>query len=198
MEWFSDPRWAHIVWALGLAAWWGIRLPRRRAAKRSKVIKDKVTVGERVALSFNITALALVPAIGLATDWLDFADYPFVPVLAVLGALALIAFLALFYLSHKQLGKNWSVTLEVRENHSFVRRGLYARMRHPMYTSFWLWGISQALLLNNWIYGPIGLLSIAWLYFSRVSNEEAMMREQFGEEYDAYCAVTPRVVPRIF
>ena len=198
MEWLSQPLWAQIVWGLGLAAWWGIRLPRRRAAKRAKVVKDHVTTGERMALGFNIAALAAIPAIGIATEWLDFATYRFVPLLAGLGTFAMVTFLVLFHLSHKQLGKNWSVTLEVRENHSFVRHGLYSRVRHPMYTSFWLWGIAQALLLNNWIYGPLGLLSVAWLYFSRVSNEEAMMREQFGPEYDAYCESTPRVVPKIF
>ena len=193
-----DHTWAIVIWCLGIATWWIIRIPRRRAAKRAKTVSDKVTLGERIALTFNIIALAIIPAIGIATDWFDFADYTFVPLLGVIGTVAMLGFLALFHLSHKHLGKNWSVTLEIRENHAFVQHGLYARMRHPMYTSFWLWGIAQALLLNNWIYGPIGLVSVAYLYFSRVSKEETMMREQFGEAYDAYCAQTPRIIPKLF
>ena len=67
-----------------------------------------------------------------------------------------------------------------------------------MYTSFWLWGISQFLLLPNWIAGLSGLISVAVLYYGRVEAEEEMMRQQFGAEYDAYCARTYRLLPKIF
>lgn len=198
MSGFYNPIWAETVWAIGLIAWWLIRIPRRRAARRAKVVDDRATPGERAALTFNIVGLAILPILGLATNWFDFADYNFIPWFAVFGTIAMGAFLALFHYSHKQLGKNWSVTLQVRENHGLVKHGLYAKMRHPMYTSFWLWGIAQALLLNNWLYGLAGLASIAWLYFSRIDNEEEMMRQQFGSDYDEYCAKTPRIIPRLF
>jgi len=49
--------------------------------------------------------------------------------------------------THKDLGRNWSVTLEVREQHALVTNGVYSRVRHPMYSAFWLWALAQALLL---------------------------------------------------
>jgi protein-S-isoprenylcysteine O-methyltransferase Ste14 len=30
---------------------------------------------------------------------------------------------------------------------------------------------------------------------ARIRAEEALLRAQFGGEYDAYCAVTPRLIP---
>ena len=116
----------------------------------------------------------------------------------ILGTLAGIAFLWLFRRSHKDLGKNWSVTLEVREGHQLVTGGVYAYVRHPMYASFLLWGITQALLIPNWIAGLAGLVAVLCLYAVRQSREEAMMRDTFGAEYDAYCARTKRLVPGIF
>ncbi|PIE06360.1 MAG: hypothetical protein CSA74_12935 [Rhodobacterales bacterium] len=102
----------------------------------------------------------------------------------------------LFWRSHVDLGGNWSYLLELREGHQLVTHGLYARIRHPMYAAFLLFGLTQALLINNWIAGPSGLISIAILFGPRMLHEEAMMRDRFGAEYDAYCARTPRLIPR--
>jgi hypothetical protein len=46
-----------------------------------------------------------------------------------------------------------------------------------MYASMWLWGIGQALVLQNWIAGWAGLVSFAPLYLLRVPREEQMMLE---------------------
>jgi protein-S-isoprenylcysteine O-methyltransferase Ste14 len=67
-----------------------------------------------------------------------------------------------------------------------------------MYASFLLWGVTQALLIPNWIAGLAGLVAVLALYAVRQSREEAMMRDTFGAEYDAYCARTKRLVPGIF
>ena len=86
-------------------------------------------------------------------------------------------------------GKNWSVSLEIRDEHQLVTDGLYRYVRHPMYSSFWLWAIAQFFLLPNWVAGLAGLIGVAILYFFRVGKEEAMMRGRFGEAYDQYsCA----------
>jgi len=188
---------AAAIWGVGILIWLIIRQPRRRTAKKTAVVVDKKSTFERLALGLCIVGLVLIPVVHLSTDIFSFADYSFHQLQGFIGTVAMAAFLWLFYLSHKQIGKNWSVTLELRENHELVQHGLYKYVRHPMYSSFWLWGIAQALLLPNWIAGFCGLLSVAILYFSRVAKEEDMMRQQFGEEYDAYCTRTGRIFPRI-
>lgn len=192
------PTIAACIWAIGVIAWLAIRIPRRRKAKRTKVVADRVTLTERTTLGLCIVGLVIIPIIYLASDILDYANYNFSPWVALLGSLAMAVFVILFYLSHKQLDKNWSVTLEVREDHKLIDHGLYAHIRHPMYTSFWLWGIAQALLIPNWMAGLSGVVAVAILYFSRIQNEEAMMRQEFGADYDAYCKRTKRLVPKLF
>jgi len=103
----------------------------------------------------------------------------------------------MFHRTHEALGRNWSVTLEVRENHRLVTEGIYRYLRHPMYTAFWLWALAQALLLPNCIAGPAGLLGFGTLYFFRVNREEQLMLDTFGEEYRAYMARTRRIIPWI-
>ncbi len=187
-----------MVWALTLLAWLAIRIPRRRKARKTKVVQERITTTERVTLGLCILGFFALPTIHLITGIFSFADYRFSPALAWLGTAVAIVFVVLFYLSHKQLARNWSVTLELREDHQLVDSGLYGLIRHPMYTSFWLWGISQLLLLPNWIAGPAGLVSIAILYFARIEHEEAMMRSQFGDKYDDYCRRTKRLIPMLY
>jgi protein-S-isoprenylcysteine O-methyltransferase Ste14 len=108
------------------------------------------------------------------------------------------AALWLFHRTHKDLGRNWSVTLEVRDRHTLVTNGVYSRVRHPMYLAFWLWAVAQALLLPNWIAGPAGLIGFGTLFFLRVGREEALMIETFGDEYRRYMARTSRILPGIY
>jgi len=192
------PTVAASIWVLGIIAWLAIRIPRRRKAKRTKVVAGRVTITERVTLGLCIVGLVIIPTIHFASNAFEFANYGFSSAAALLGALIMALFIALFYLSHKQLDKNWSVTLEVREDHTLIDHGLYAHIRHPMYTSFWLWGIAQTLLIPNWSAGLAGIISVAILYFSRIKNEEAMMRQQFGSSYDDYCKRTTRLIPKLF
>ena len=104
----------------------------------------------------------------------------------------------MFHLTHRALGRNWSVSLDVRENHQLVTDGIYRRVRHPMYSAFWLWAIAQALLLPNWVAGFSGLVGFGILFFGRIAREERMMLEMFGDSYRAYTARTDRIFPRIF
>src|SRR6266511_2222684 len=140
----------------------------------------------------------ILPFVYVISNAPQFANYPFRPWQAWLGAAVFAASLWLFYRTHKDLGRNWSVTLEVREQHALVTTGVYRRVRHPMYSAFWLWALAQALLLPNWIAGPAGLIGFGTLFFLRVGREEALMIETFGEEYRRYMARSWRLLPGIY
>ena len=189
---------AAIIWGLGILLWGAIRFPRRRVAQKTKVIADRKSTFEWIALTACIIGLVVLPLLYIVTGAPGFSDRSFAAWNGWFGLVVMVAFLITFRMSHKHLGKSWSVTLEVREDHKLVTQGIYRYVRHPMYSSFWLWGIAQALLVPNWIAGFAGLASVALLYFGRVAAEEEMMRDEFGEDYVAYCARTGRIIPRLF
>jgi protein-S-isoprenylcysteine O-methyltransferase Ste14 len=190
------PALAAVIWAIGLVAWVVIRIPHQRRARKTQVISSAKTVADRLALTAATAGLSLVPIVFVATGFPAFADYPFQPWLGWLGLVSELGFLWLFYASHKQLGRYWSVTLEIRNEHKLMTDGPYRYVRHPMYLSFWLWGIAQFCLLPNATAGLAGLLGVAILYFSRVRGEEAMMRAAFGASYDEYARRTGRIIPK--
>ena len=139
-----------------------------------------------------------VPFIWIATPVLSFADYPLRPVPFIAGILCLALGLSFLYRSHAELGANWSITLEVREKHQLVTQGIYRHVRHPMYSALLLYSSGQALALPNWVAGPSYLVAFGLLFALRVSREERMMLEQFGQDYQAYMARTKRLVPGLW
>jgi protein-S-isoprenylcysteine O-methyltransferase Ste14 len=106
--------------------------------------------------------------------------------------------LLLFYLTHRQLGRNWSVTLDTRKKHTLVDTGVYAHVRHPMYSAFWLLALAQAALLANWVAGLSGIVGWGILFFLRVGREEQLMIDTFGDQYRDYMRRTARVFPWVY
>jgi protein-S-isoprenylcysteine O-methyltransferase Ste14 len=187
-----------ITWALMLLVWCAMRYPAMRRARRQKTRVDNRTTLDISLLTLCVIGLVVMPIAWRLGIFSGFTNRGQSAPVLILGLFTGAAFLWLFRRSHKDLGRNWSVTLEVREGHQLVTGGVYALMRHPMYASFFLWGLAQALLIPNWIAGLSGLAAVLALYAVRQSREEAMMRQTFGTDYDAYCARTKRLIPGVF
>jgi protein-S-isoprenylcysteine O-methyltransferase Ste14 len=67
-----------------------------------------------------------------------------------------------------------------------------------MYTALVLYSVGQALVIPNWVAGPSNVIAFTILFVLRVHVEEAMMAEEFGDEYTAYAARTKRLVPGVW
>jgi protein-S-isoprenylcysteine O-methyltransferase Ste14 len=66
-----------------------------------------------------------------------------------------------------------------------------------MYASMFLLGIAHLLFVPNWIVAPAYLLAFGMLYVFRVPNEERMMQDRFGSDYQTYMGRTGRLLPRL-
>jgi protein-S-isoprenylcysteine O-methyltransferase Ste14 len=187
-----------VCWVLGIVAWCIIRYPFERRAKRVPVVSNRRTGSEAVGLAAALAGLAIVPGFYVATGIPEAADYTAHLWAVVIGTILFCAAMWVFRRTHKQLGRNWSITLEIRQQHELICAGPYALVRHPMYTSFLLMGLSQAFLLPNWVAGMAGLIGFAVLFFLRVDKEERMMLEVFGPQYQAYMAKTKRIIPYLY
>ena len=174
-----------------------IRVPLNKKRKQEKMSERRVTVQEKTLLGLLFLGMFFVPIIYAATAWLDFANYTLPAWAGWVGVLLLAAAVFVFWRAHADLGLNWSPTLEIREKHELIRRGVYGIIRHPMYASQWLWVVAQPLLLQNWIAGFLNLLVFIPFYFLRVKAEEQLMLDSFGAEYQQYMKTTGGVLPKI-
>lgn len=77
-----------------------------------------------------------------------------------------------------------------------VVSGFYRFVRNPMYVAVMALIVGQAILFASWgvaLYGAI--VAAAFDTFVRL-YEEPTLRQAYGEQYAAYCAATPRWIPR--
>ena len=186
-----------IAFLIGLVSSSIIRIPYQKETKHNIIIDNRKTVQENGLWVLVFLGMFVLPLIYIVTPWFNFANYTLPGWANMLGILTFAIALWVFWRSHHDLGKNWSPTLQVREDHTLITHGVYQIIRHPMYTSIWLWSIAQALLLTNWIAGLSGVIAFGILYLARIGNEEKMMLEQFGDQYQAYVQKTKRILPFI-
>ena len=188
---------SNAVFLAGLILFYGIRAVFAKGTKAEPKALSRFDVQEKVLLAVMFPPTLLLPVLYLFTPVLAFADYQLPPVVAWCGGVVMLGSLWLFYRSHADLGRNWSVSLELREGHELVTGGVYKYVRHPMYSAIWLWGLAQGMLLQNWLAGWSLLPAFALMYFLRTPREEALMCELFGEEYRDYMRRTGRIFPRL-
>ncbi len=188
---------AALVWFAGLVGWYIIRHPFERKAKKIGVSRSLFDRRESGLLALAVFGLFVIPAIYVLTGFPASLDRPFIPAIAWLGLVPMVGALWLFRRSHVDLGRNWSISLQVREQHALVKTGVYRLIRHPMYSSFFLLGLAQMLLLPNWFTGLAGVVGPGILFAFRVRREERMMLESFGDDYRSYMTHTKRIVPWI-
>ncbi len=186
---------AAIVWFAGLVGWYIIRHPFERRARKIGVSRSLFDRRESGLLAAALLGLLVIPAVYVLTGFPASFDWPFSPAAAWLGTAATAAALWLFRRSHADLGRNWSISLQLREQHALVTTGVYRLVRHPMYSSFFLLGVGQLLLLPNWLAGWAGIAGAGILFVFRFRREEQMMLESFGEDYRVYMTHTKRIVP---
>ena len=95
-----------------------------------------------------------------------------------------------FYL----LSSAWNVLYHAQRRNALATTGHYARIRHPQYVAFVL--ILLGFLLQWPTLLTLIMFPILLLMYARLAiNEEAAMRQQFGAEFEAYAARTPRFLP---
>ncbi|MEO8355984.1 MAG: protein-S-isoprenylcysteine O-methyltransferase [Chloroflexota bacterium] len=174
-----------------------IRAPLNKKRKVEKMSERRFTGQEKTLLGLLFSGMMAIPIVYAASDWLDFANYTLPAWAGWLDVVLIAAAVFVFWRAHADLGLNWSPTLEIREKHELIRRGIYGVIRHPMFASQWLWVIAQPLLLQNWIAGFLNLLIFIPFYFLRIKAEEEMMLDSFGIQYQEYMKTIGGVLPKI-
>jgi len=186
-----------VIFLVGLVVYlFGVYRPNVRRYRKSRITDSRLT---RLDLALDMLAFVawqVIPVIYVLTPWLDFADYHLPTWTGWVGTAIFALALWLLWRSYADLGRNWSPTLQIMEEHSLVTHGVYQYVRHPIYAALWPWGIAQPLLLQNWIAGFALLAIFIPLYLLRVPREEQIMLEHFGEQYGEYVSRTRRVIPR--
>lgn len=117
---------------------------------------------------------------------------------AIFPAAIALGSVSLFAWATRTMGANWSLLGRTREDHSLVQTGPFAVVRNPIYVA--LFGMMCALAtalghtLNLTLAIPIYMIGT----LMRVSIEEKMLREMFGQAFDHYSRRVKRFIPLVW
>jgi protein-S-isoprenylcysteine O-methyltransferase Ste14 len=186
-----------IIYLIEYIAITVVRSIQTRPYRRLGIAKDKRTTLDIIMLAVAGISMIL-PLIYLFSSWFDFADYTLPEWLGWVGAVLFAVGIWLLWQSHAALGRNWTPTLSLRDEHTLVTDGVFKHIRHPMYAAHYLWAIANVMMLPNWLAGYAFLVASVIQYATRIKAEEQMMIEQFGEQYESYIKKTKQLIPRIF
>jgi protein-S-isoprenylcysteine O-methyltransferase Ste14 len=184
-----------VVFLAMFVACFVIRAPLELRNKRIRSVETREGAVGKFCLLLVFTGSTTLPLLYLFTPWFDFADYAVWSAAGGAGAALALLGVFLFWKSHRDLGRQFSATLELKEAHHLVSEGIYRRIRHPMYTAVFAVAGAQLLLIGNAVVGPAFLLAFSILYASRIDHEEDMMLDHFGQAYSDYKARTNRLLP---
>ncbi len=114
----------------------------------------------------------------------------------VLGAVLCVCGLTFCLWARAVLGRNWSGTVTLKENHELIVRGPYRLVRHPIYTGLLTMILGTAIQQGR-VAGLLGLILVFISFLIKLSHEEEVMLKQFPEQYPAYAARVRRLIPFI-
>ncbi len=123
----------------------------------------------------------------------------FVPhsnLVGIIGDVLCVAGVFLACWSRYLLGKNWSVSVQLKQEHELIEKGPYAYIRHPIYTGLLLLYSGNALIVGDWR----GILAVAIVFVSfwrKLKLEEEWLGGHFGEAYVQYKSKTKALIPFI-
>jgi protein-S-isoprenylcysteine O-methyltransferase Ste14 len=187
---------ALTVLALGLAVGW-------QAVRSPEGIRGGSGREEKRVARQSVIRIAVILLLYFALLFLPFADRRGIGALAGnpwvrwAGVVLFGLGIGLVFWSGIALGRLYSGEVTLQDDHRLVTDGPYRWVRHPRYAGGILLAFGLALTFNSWI-GLVASVAFIGIILFRISDEEALMREAFGREWEAYCARTRRLFPLIY
>jgi protein-S-isoprenylcysteine O-methyltransferase Ste14 len=152
------------------------------------------------SLAFLVLAPGAVAALmpWLITHWspLPPADLP--GALRWTGLILIAAGLAVILEAFARFAwEGFGTPAPIAPTRTLVVSGFYRYVRNPMYVAVTALIFGQAVLFASWGVALYGVVIVAAFDTFVRLYEEPTLREAYGEDYAAYCAATPRWIPRL-
>ena len=135
-----------------------------------------LTRGHRLPYPFNVRIISATEAV----QWM--------------AGILCIAGLAFCVWARATLGRNWSGTITLKEEHELIERGPYRLVRHPIYTGLLTMFLATAIAFGH-LGGMVAVLLAFASFWIKLREEEKLMRQHFREHYGSYEQRVKRIIP---
>jgi protein-S-isoprenylcysteine O-methyltransferase Ste14 len=101
------------------------------------------------------------------------------------------------YSAMRTLGKQWALIARIVEGHELIQQGPFSFVRNPIYLAMFGLLLQAGIVISEWqaiIPAVILFLIGTWI---RIHEEEKILREQFGAQFDDYARRVSAFIPGI-
>jgi protein-S-isoprenylcysteine O-methyltransferase Ste14 len=116
----------------------------------------------------------------------------------VAGIILMLCGYAVRTAAARTLGRFYSRTLRMKDDHRVVSEGIYSSIRHPGYLGVMLMFLGAGLAAANYIVLAAIAALIIPAYLHRIAVEERMLFSALGKDYAEYARRTKRLLPFVY
>lgn len=160
----------------------------RRLNSKEKDKEQKIVI---LLSGVMFLSIFIVAGLNYRYSWIQ------LPNMAVLIASIIFVIAYILYAVVLRENEYLSRTIEVEENQRVVNTGLYAVVRHPMYSATILLFLSMPLILGSIISFAIAL-SYLFIIIKRIKNEETVLEKKLQGYTEYKKEVKYKLIPFIF
>ena len=118
--------------------------------------------------------------------------------LGAVGFALMLVGISIRWVAIHTLGRFFTRTVTVMDDHRIIRSGLYRHLRHPSYAGCLLGDLGLGMAYSNWLSIVIIFVPILAASLYRIRVEEDALLENFGNEYIEYARSTKRLIPKVY
>ncbi len=177
-----------VLW-IAFCIYWQIKAANTKTTQRLEPAASRIL---RVFIFLIAIVLLSIPRIPL--PWLYLQLWPAGLWPFWLGVAVTIAGLLFAVWAREHLGRNWSRSVTIKQDHELITTGPYSVVRHPIYTGILAGFLGMAIAISQ-VRGFIAFALVFLALLLKLRMEEQYMRSQFGETYATYARQTSALVP---
>ena len=146
-----------------------------------------------------ILLMSLISGIVPIVDWAYFnADKNNLSTMTIAGFIMIATGILFRAWAVKTLGKYFTPTVQITEEHKLIDSGPYKIIRHPSYFAAFLSITGAAVLLESVTGIAVSIIAMSIAYYVRIGIEERKLLEHFGNSYRTYMLHTKKIIPFVF
>jgi protein-S-isoprenylcysteine O-methyltransferase Ste14 len=163
-------------------------------SRKDRVHKERKSIVETGTMTLFFIAYYFVLVSKAGT--IDIQSSSIRQLLAVVGTAMIVVGCAVNIKGRFNLGRNWANQIKIYEEHTLVQTGMYAMVRHPLYTSIILMLYGGCVVYRNGLaFIAVTLIFIPFMYY-RAKQEEVLLLQSFPQ-YKQYKRKTGMLFPKI-
>lgn len=180
----------NIIIMIANAAIWLTQPPVSSTEAKQNKNRDKFSV--LLILFFSIGSIIIA-----VIDWAYFHTIEN-SAYALTGLIFIVLGVAFRAWAIQILGKFFTATIQIKDDHKLIVVGPYSIVRHPSYLGAWMTIAGTAIFLNSYIAFAFAFIGMGVSYYIRIKLEEKALVEVFGQQYLDYQKRVKRIMPFIW